>query len=123
MPDASVQARTWWAREGLENRGGRLTIAGRDAEQLAREHGTPLFVYDLEGARQQAELLRDAFEGAGVPAIVRFALKAQREPAFLAFLRERAPFVGMDVCSPGELSWALDHGWGPEEISYTGTNL
>ena len=54
---------------------------------------------------------------------MRFALKAQREPAFLAFLRERAPFVGMDVCSPGELAWALDHGWAPEEISYTGTNL
>ena len=123
MPDASVQARTWWAREGLENRGGRLTIAGRDAEQLAREHGTPLFVYDLERAREQAALLRDAFDGAGVSAIVRFALKAQREPAFLAFLRERAPFVGMDVCSPGELAWALDHGWAPEEISYTGTNL
>ena len=29
----------------------------------------------------------------------------------------------MDVCSPGELEWALDHGWSPEEISYTGTNL
>jgi diaminopimelate decarboxylase len=41
----------------------------------------------------------------------------------LAFLRARAPFVGMDVCSPGELRWALDHGWRDEEISYTGTNL
>jgi diaminopimelate decarboxylase len=29
----------------------------------------------------------------------------------------------MDVCSPGELRWALDHGWEPSEISYTGTNL
>jgi diaminopimelate decarboxylase len=29
----------------------------------------------------------------------------------------------MDVCSPGEIRWALDHGWEPSEISYTGTNL
>ena len=29
----------------------------------------------------------------------------------------------MDVCSPGELRWALDHGWEPSEISYTGTNV
>ena len=98
-------------------------VAGRDAEHLAREHGTPLFVYDLERAREQAEALRDAFEGSGVSGRVRYALKAQREPGFLRFLRERAPYVGLDVCSPGELEWALEHSWGPEEISYTGTNL
>ena len=123
MRDASLQQRTWWARPGLECRQGRLIIAGRDAEELARQHGTPLYVYDLERAGEQADALRDAFALAGVPAIVRFALKAQREPAFLAFLRTRAPFVGMDVCSPGELTWALEHGWAPQEISYTGTNL
>jgi diaminopimelate decarboxylase len=50
-------------------------------------------------------------------------LKAQREPGFLRFLREHAPFVGIDVCSPGELDWALEHGWATDEISYTGTNL
>ena len=29
----------------------------------------------------------------------------------------------MDVCSPGETDWVLEHGWRPEEISYTGTNV
>jgi diaminopimelate decarboxylase len=29
----------------------------------------------------------------------------------------------MDVCSPGEIRWAIDHGWKAEEISYTGTNM
>jgi diaminopimelate decarboxylase len=113
----------WWSRPGLGVRGGRLTIAGRDAERLAREHGTPLFVYDLERAREQAEALRDGFSAAGLPGRVRYALKAQREPGFLRFLRRRAAFVGLDVCSPGELEWALEHGWAPQEISYTGTNL
>ena len=41
---------------------------------------------------------------------------------FLRFLREQAPFVGIDVCSPGELVGA-EHGWESSEISYTGTNL
>jgi diaminopimelate decarboxylase len=113
----------WWSRPGLQVRAGRLTIAGRDAEELAHELGTPLFVYDLERAGEQAEALRDALASAGVQAIVRYALKAQREPEFLAFLRARVPFVGMDVCSPGELEWAITHGWTPSEISYTGTNL
>jgi diaminopimelate decarboxylase len=115
--------RTWWVRPGLDVRDGRLTIAGRDAEHIAREHGTPLFAYDLERAREQAEALRDAFAAADVRGVVRYALKAQREPGFLRFLRERAPFVGIDVCSPGELEWALQQGWEPGEISYTGTNL
>jgi diaminopimelate decarboxylase len=29
----------------------------------------------------------------------------------------------MDVCSPGEVDWALVNGWTPGEISYTGTNV
>ena len=113
----------WWSRPGLQVQAGRLTIAGRDAEELARRHGTPLFAYDLERAAEQAEALRDAFVAHDVPGIVRYALKAHRDPEFLTFLRARVPFVGMDVCSPGELAWAIAHGWTPGEISYTGTNL
>ncbi len=119
---------TWWARPGLEVRAGRLLIAGRDAESIAREHGTPLYVHDLLRVEEQVRALQHALGGAGLRHRVRLALKAQREPAFLAFLRGLgAPgtpeSVGMDVCSPGELRWALDHGWEPSEISYTGTNL
>ena len=104
-------------------RDGRLAIAGRDAEQLAREHGTPVFVHDLVAAREQATTLRDAMADAGLRYRIRLALKAQRDPDFLRFLREETPFVGVDVCSPGETEWALAHGWAPEEISYTGTNV
>lgn len=113
----------WWTRPGLEVRGGRLTIGGRDAEEIARTHGTPVYVHDLVRVQEQAVALRDALAGAGLRGVVRLALKAQREPALLAFLRERAPWVGMDVCSPGEVRWALDNGWAPAEISMTGTNL
>jgi diaminopimelate decarboxylase len=119
---------TWWGRPGLEVRSGRLSIAGRDAESIAREHGTPLYVHDLVRVGEQARALQGALERAGLRHRVRLALKAQREPDLLDFLRALgAPgtpeSVGMDVCSPGELRWALDHGWEPSEISYTGTNL
>ncbi|HTG48353.1 MAG TPA: diaminopimelate decarboxylase [Actinomycetota bacterium] len=118
-----IDERTWWTRPGLEIRGGRLTIAGRDAEEVARASGTPVYVYDLPRIVEQATTLRDAMAGAGLRGLVRLALKAQRDPAVLAFLREHAPFVGLDVCSPGEIAWAREHGWSPAEISYTGTNL
>ena len=122
MREAQVEARTWWARPGLEVRDGRLTIAGRDAESLAREHGTPLYAYDLPRIREQAEALAGAFERAGLDGRVRLALKAQHEPGVLRYVRSLG-HVGMDVCSPREVERAIEHGWREDEISYTGTNL
>jgi diaminopimelate decarboxylase len=120
---AAVDERAWWTRPGLDVRGGRLFIAGRDAEALARANDTPLYVYDLLCVEEQARALRDAIASVGLEPIVRLALKAQREPELLGFLRDRVRFVQLDVCSPGELAWGRQHGWTPDEISYTGTNL
>jgi diaminopimelate decarboxylase len=115
-------ASPWWSRPGLDAREGRLFVAGRDAKALAREHGTPLFVYDLVRIEEQARSLVDAFERVGAPFRLRLALKAQREPEVLAFVR-RLGSVGIDACSPGEVRHAREHGWSVDEISFTGTNL
>lgn len=118
------RARTpWWVRPGLEVHEGRLTIAGRDAEAVAREHGTPLYVHDAERVAEQARALEGALRAVGLSPRVRLALKAQRDPDLLAAVRRLVPFLGIDACSPGEVAWALEHGWAPEEISMTGTNL
>jgi diaminopimelate decarboxylase len=114
--------REWWERPGLEVRDGRLCVAGRDAEAVAREQGTPVFAYDLVRIEEQARALLDAFDRAGVPSRLRLALKAQRDPDVLAFIRELG-FVGIDACSPGEVRHAIEHGWTADEISYTGTNV
>jgi diaminopimelate decarboxylase len=79
-------------------------------------------VYDLVRLQEQARSLVEAFERAGVPFRLRLALKAQRDPQVLAFVR-RLGFIGIDACSPGEVLHALEHGWAPEEISYTGANV
>ena len=112
----------WWSRPGLEVRDGRLFVAGRDAEDLARRHGTPLYAYDLLRIEEQAASLVEAFERTEVPFRLRYALKAQREPDVLAFIRALR-VVGLDVCSPGEIEHGLAYGWTPEEVSFTGTNL
>jgi diaminopimelate decarboxylase len=101
---------------------GRLHVAGHDAEALAREHGTPLFVYDLARIEEQARALEGAFEAIGVPFVLRLAIKAQRDPAVLGFVRALGT-VGIDACSPEEVRLVLEHGWEPEEVSYTGTNV
>ncbi len=110
----------WWVRPGLDALDGRLTIGGEDAEALARRYGTPLFVYDRARFSENARRLTAALDGAGLDHRVRFALKAHPDPRILAVLRS---LVGIDACSPGEVTRALECGWAPEQISYTGTNV
>ena len=86
-PEMRTGSPTWWERPGLDVHDGRLRIAGRDAEQIARTNGTPIFAHDLASAREQAFALRDAMAAAGLTHRIRFALKAQRDPEFLRFLR------------------------------------
>jgi diaminopimelate decarboxylase len=119
---------TWWMRPGLEVANDRLTLHGADLEMLVREHGTPLFVYDLRRPPENVRAIQAALGGAGVDHIVRFALKANPDPEILRVLRALgrpgAPeAVGIDACSPGEVTHALAHGWEPGEISFTGTNV
>ncbi len=126
--DTGTDPRTWWSRPGLDVRDGRLAIAGRDAESLAAEHGTPLYAFDLKRVEEQVRALQGALSRAGLPHRVRLAMKAQREPEVLAFVRSLGvpgtpESVGIDACSPGEVLHALANGWGPEEISHTGTNM
>lgn len=122
-------AAPWWVRPGLDiDDQGRLRIAGRDAETLARTHGTPLLVYDRQRFAEHARRFHAAFERAGLPFRLRFALKANPEPAILEVLRALGEpggpgSVGIDACSPGEVLRALECGWRPDEISYTGTNV
>jgi diaminopimelate decarboxylase len=110
----------WWVRPGLEARDGRLTIAGEDADGLARAHGTPLFAYDRARFVENVRRLTAALDGAGLDHRLRFALKAHPDPRVLEVLRG---LVGIDACSPGEVTRALDCGWAPAEISFTGTNV
>lgn len=126
-PPATV-APTWWRRPGLDVVGDRLTVNGADLEALLREHGAPLFVYDLERPRENVRALQGALRRAGLDHVVRFALKANPDPVILGVLRGLgAPgspdAVGIDACSPGEVEHALAHGWTAEEISHTGTNV
>ncbi len=118
----------WWSRPGLDARDGRLTIAGEDAEALARAHGTPLFVYDRARYVENTRRFQAALAGAGLDFRLRFALKANPMPEILEVIRGLGlpgtpESVGIDACSPGEVIRALECGWQPDEISYTGTNV
>ena len=121
-------AAPWWIRPGLDITEDRLSIAGHDAESLARQRGTPLFAYDLARFGENARALQAAFARTGMPFRLRLALKANPLPEVLAVFRGlgapgTAESVGIDACSPGEVLRALECGWQASEISYTGTNV
>ncbi|HEU0242892.1 MAG TPA: hypothetical protein VFQ75_03235, partial [Candidatus Limnocylindrales bacterium] len=80
----AVPAPTWWRRPGLDVVDGSLSVNGADLEALAREHGTPLFVYDLARPAESLRALQDALSRSGLRHSVRFALKASPDPAILA---------------------------------------
>jgi diaminopimelate decarboxylase len=124
----TVAVAPWWVRPGLWMVDGRLAIAGHDAEALARRHGTPAFAYDLARYGENARTWQAAFAATRVPFRLRFALKANPLPEVLAVFRGLGEpgsptSVGIDACSPGEVARAMECGWQPNEISYTGTNV
>jgi diaminopimelate decarboxylase len=128
LEPVAIPAPTWWRRPGLDVVDDRLTVDGADLEALARQHGAPLFVYDLARPVENVRALQGALDRAGVRHVVRYALKASPDPRILAVLRSLgAPgepgSIGIDACSPGEVLHALANGWQPEEISHTGTNV
>jgi diaminopimelate decarboxylase len=128
LEPAAIPAPAWWRRPGLDVVDDRLTVNGADLEALVREHGAPLFVYDLARPVENVRALQGALDRAGVRHVVRFALKASPDPRILAVLRGLGDpgepgSVGIDACSPGEVLHALANGWQPDEISHTGTNV
>jgi len=86
-------------------------------ERLAREHGTPLYVYDADVVRARIEELRPP--GADRPGfdVVRYAQKAGSNLALLA--RMRAFGVEVDAVSAGEVVRALRAGFAPAQIVFT----
>ncbi|MFU8803513.1 MAG: diaminopimelate decarboxylase [Bradymonadaceae bacterium] len=112
----------WWERPGLEVKEDRLQIAGQDAEQLARRHGAPVFAYDLDRLEDNFLRLHDAFSKHEHPFQVFYAVKANR---FLPLIQtlNRLGVAGIDAASPGEVRFALEHGFSEERITFTNVSV
>ena len=83
---------------------------------LAAEHGTPLYVQDLDRVRENCERLRDAFPDADV----RYAVKAHTGRAVLEAVRESG--LDAECASAGEVDRALAAGFGGGRLHYTAVN-
>jgi diaminopimelate decarboxylase len=101
--------------EDSEVRDGRLLIGGCDAEALAREHGTPVYVFAEDDLRARARAFTTALAAHhDGPGEVVFASKALPCTPVLRLFAEEG--LGCDVASGGELHLALHAGFAPERI-------
>jgi diaminopimelate decarboxylase len=98
-------------------RDGVLYCEGVPLPRLAREVGTPLFVYSSAGICEQAKRLRSALAAVGKP-LIAYAVKANPNAAVLATLA--AEGLGADVVSGGEYVRARVAGVPPEKIVFSG---
>ncbi len=97
-----------------------LELGGCDTVELAREFGTPLYVFDEVTLRAQARRARDAFETRWNNSTLLYATKAYFSP-FLADLY-RDLELGLDVTSEGELEIARRADFDPARIYLHGNN-
>jgi diaminopimelate decarboxylase len=105
-----------FADAGLERRGGALLVAGVPLADIARQVGTPVYVYNAGAIRERYRALDAAL--AGVPHRICYAVKANSTLAVLRLLRDLG--AGADIVSGGEMARALAAGFPAERIVFSG---
>ncbi|MBP6898979.1 MAG: diaminopimelate decarboxylase [Burkholderiaceae bacterium] len=100
----------------LTRQGDALRFDGCDLAALAREHGTPLYVYSRGAMRSAAAAYQRAL--AGRPHLLCYAMKANSS---LAVLRHFADMgLGFDIVSAGELARVIAAGGDPAKVVFSG---
>jgi diaminopimelate decarboxylase len=95
---------------------GGLSVEKVPLQVIAREVGTPAYVYSAGAIREQYERLRSSL--GKVNARLHYSVKANSAIAILALLREMG--AGVDIVSGGELYRALKAGFVGQDIVFSG---
>ncbi len=102
------------------NEAGHLSLGGCDAVELAREFGTPLYVFDEETLRGQCRAFQSEFRARYPDTVVAYAAKAYLGRALAAIVAQEG--MALDVVSGGELAVARSVSFPPERIYFHGNN-
>jgi diaminopimelate decarboxylase len=115
----------WWEEENnLEIKDNKLSFAGHRATELARQHGTPLYVYNVDRFAKNYQLVCQTIEQFANGAFgtrVYYAMKANGALPFMERIRRLNGYI--DVSSIGEARRALSAGFEPQKLIFTGTNF
>ena len=114
---------SWWENEFLKVKENKLYLEERPADKIAREYGTPVYVYSRKQILRNFQDLKEAFASAESKLEVRlaYAMKANPHPGILKLLLQAGAFI--DAVSPAEVEAALKAGFPEEKIMFTGTSI
>lgn len=101
---------------GLGRQGKALYLGGVSLTDIAREVGTPAYVYNAEAIRGRYRALARAL--GPLPHRICFAVKANSNLAILRILKDLG--AGADIVSSGELARALAAGFAPDQVVFSG---
>jgi len=101
---------------GLERRGDSLYLGEVSLTDIAKNVGTPAYVYNAEAIRGRYRSLDTAL--GSLPHRICFAVKANSNLGILRILRDLG--AGADIVSAGELARALAAGFAPDQIVFSG---
>lgn len=107
-----------WPDTATIDHAGHLRLAGLDAAALARQFGTPLYVYDEATIRAQCRAFREAFAARWSNSAVAYAGKAYLSPALCRILQEEG--MELDAVSLGEIGTARAAGYPAAKIHLHG---
>lgn len=107
--------------ENISVNNGHLTFAGVDTTEMAKKHGTPLYLMDEDRIRHNCRVYKKAmtehFGGDSMPV---YAGKAACFKRIYEIMREEN--MGIDLVSPGEICTAVKAGFPMESSFFHGNN-
>ncbi|MBP7416874.1 MAG: diaminopimelate decarboxylase [Pyrinomonadaceae bacterium] len=111
---------SWEIKNFLEIRNNHLCIDSADTVELARDYGSPLFVFSESRIRHNIARLQRAGDAIPCPLKICYAAKAMSTMGILQAVREAG--IDIEVNSGGELWKALNAGFTGEQIVFNGTS-
>ena len=100
----------------FDRRDGELIVEDIPVADLAREHGTPLYIYSARTLRHHYRVFEDAL--GKMDHLICFAMKANSNLSVLKLFFDLG--AGADIVSGGELFRALRAGVEPQKVVYSG---
>lgn len=110
----------WQIENFLETKNNHLQIDGVNAAELARAHGTPLFVFSEQRIRHNIDRLKKVQDVIGCPLKLCYAAKAMSTMGILKAVKGAG--CDLEVNSGGELWKALQVGFTGEQINFNGNS-
>ncbi len=111
---------SWQIEGSLETRNGHLTIDGTDVVELARQFGSPLFVFSEKRIRHNIDRLKRVTDVIDCPLKLCYAAKAMSTLGILRAVKDAQ--CDIEVNSGGELWKALKAGFTGDQITFNGTS-